>query len=111
EVLPVRVGILFIGFAAVAALCGCGGQRAEFTDREEVAELIPEAQEHVHKVLVGDDEQVGHFGTPTNSVAWERLPVRFHGATGVFVENPSDGQEPLTALKVNLIEQNRPIES
>ncbi len=105
-----RVGLLIIGAAALAAVVGCGGQRAEFKSREDLSDLIPEAQAHVRQVLDGDDEHVGHFGSPLNSIAWERLPVRFHGAVGVFAENAGDGSGALTKLKVTLAELNRPIE-
>jgi len=101
----VRVGLLIIGAAVLAAISGCGGKRAEFSNREEINDLIPEAQEHVREVL---DR---HFGSPVNSVAWERMPVRYHGAAGSFAENLSEGSESLTKLKVNLTEQNRPIET
>ncbi|MGD9857173.1 MAG: c-type cytochrome [Planctomycetaceae bacterium] len=93
------------GVMILAATAGCGGQRAEFTNRDDVNVLIPEAQKHVKQVL--DD----HFGAPTDSVAWERLPVQFHGATGVFAENAADGTGEVSKLKVNLVERNRPIEA
>ncbi len=99
-----RVGLLIIGAAALAAIAGCGGQGAEFKNREDLGELIPEAQTHVRSVL---DE---HFGTPVSSVAWERLPVHFHGAVGAFAETPAGDSGEVTELKVILAELNRPIE-
>ncbi len=99
-----RVGLLIFSAAALATIVGCGGQSAEFKNRDDLSELIPEAQTHVHEVL---DE---HFGSPLDSVAWERMPVHFHGAVGVFAENTADGSDELTKLSVALAELNRPIE-
>ena len=106
-----RVGLWNISIAALILLAGCGGQRAEFTSREELDELIPEAQAHVQTVLNGDEEFVGYFGSPTNSVAWERLAVQFHGATGVYGEPPEEGASDAATFPISLVESNRPIEA
>ena len=67
--------VLLAAFAA-----GCGTREAKFAPRAEVRDLMPEAKDYVHEVLAQN------FGTPTHSVAWERLPIRFHSATGSIAE-------------------------
>lgn len=48
----------------------------EFVIRDTTQDLIPEARGAVEKTLLT------YFGTPTAVVAWERLPLKFGGATG-----------------------------
>ncbi len=68
-------------------------------------DLIPEAQASLVQTL--ED----HFGTPTDMVAWERLPVHFHGASGTVAEAPQPGADgTFQQLRVNLSEKNLEIE-
>jgi len=77
-----------LGALLLASLVsGCGSREAQFSSRAEVQELMPEARHYVHEVLAQN------FGTPTNSVAWERMPIRFHAATGSIAEVGADGTE------------------
>ncbi|MCA9077325.1 MAG: cytochrome c [Planctomycetaceae bacterium] len=108
-----RVETIIIGLALLISLAGCGAQQAEFVNRDEIDELIPEAQTHVRKVLdgAGIEGETGHFGKPTNMVLWERLPVHYHGAYGAFAETQIDeGADEVSTLNVSLLEQNLPVE-
>ena len=67
-----RTFVLIIGLAAVFSGCS----KPEFSHRAEYADLIPEGQQYVDKVLDT------HFGSPTQMVVWDRLPVKQHIATG-----------------------------
>lgn len=60
--------------ALLAIVSGCG--KLEFSHRAEFYELEPYAQEYVSTVLAT------HFGTPTEMVVWDRLPLHKHLATG-----------------------------
>lgn len=96
-----------IALCLLAALWGCAREQPRFDDREELTELVRPVQEHIQKTLHD------HFGTPTDMVAWERLPIHYHVASGVLTDVESAGisDKPGGAqLGVNLIEQNRPIE-
>lgn len=105
EVLLVRVGNPIIGLAFLLTLAGCGAEKAEFVNRDDIDVLIPEAQDHVRNVLET------HFGQPTEMVLWERMPVHYHGAYGAFTETPvEEGETEVTTLNVSLTEQNLPIE-
>lgn len=53
---------------------GCG--KPEFTHRAEFSNLEPYAQSYVSTVL---DQ---HFGTPTDMVIWDRLPLKKHLSSG-----------------------------
>jgi len=53
---------------------GCG--KLEFSPRAEFNTLEPYAQEYVSAVLET------HFGTPTDMVVWDKLPLKKHLATG-----------------------------
>ncbi len=61
----------------ICLLTGCG--KPQFENRAQFAELEPYAQEYVQKVLDA------HFGTPTEMVVWDRLPLEPHDATGTVV--------------------------
>jgi mono/diheme cytochrome c family protein len=98
----VRVAFVIFGAVSLTAMAGCGSREAEFANREDLDQLVPEAQDHIRGVL---DK---HFGTPTEMVVWERLPIHFHGAYGTFAENEA-ASGTIAQLKVNLIEQNIPI--
>lgn len=69
---------------ASLAAAGCNSGKPQFAFREEVRELMPEAQLYVEEVLEDN------FGTPTDSVAWERMPIHFHAATST-VASVTDG--------------------
>lgn len=69
---------LWLSLLSVVAAVGCSNGEPQFAAREEVHDLMPEAQQYLQEVL----EQ--NFGTPTHSIAWERMPVRFHAATGAI---------------------------
>jgi mono/diheme cytochrome c family protein len=81
------------------AASGCGRPTPHFVPRTDASALIPEAQEYVNQVL----EQ--NFGTPTDSVLWERLPVRYHAAAGTVAAGPT-----ADAVILNVAEQNLPIQ-
>ena len=63
---------------ALVTVVGCGAP--QFSNREEMQELIPPAQEFVQQVLDN------HFGSVTEMVAWERLPLTMHLAEGKVAE-------------------------
>jgi mono/diheme cytochrome c family protein len=67
---------LWTALCAALAAVGCGKGEPQFVSRAEVQTLMPEAEAYVHELL---DQ---NFGTPTHSIAWERLPIRYHAATG-----------------------------
>lgn len=94
--------LLACAVLAVLAAAGCGPREPQFVSRAEVGTLIPEAQQYVHELL----EQ--NYGTPTNSVAWERLPVRYHAATGSVAAVPSETQIQLQPPSVAGEEEPEP---
>lgn len=75
---------------AALAVAGCSRGEPKFSSRAEVGQLLPEAQKYVHEVL---DQ---NFGTPTNSIAWERMPVHFHAATGTIATIAADNPASFT---------------
>ncbi|WP_437223190.1 cytochrome c [Planctomicrobium sp. SH661] len=67
--------------ALLTFLSGCG--KLEFSHRAEYYTLEPYAQDYVSTVLKT------HFGTPTEMVVWDRLPVKSNLSTGtVTSSNP-----------------------
>jgi mono/diheme cytochrome c family protein len=88
-----------IALAALVLFAGCSAQQPEFRERDETADLIPPAQTYVRDYLNEN------FGTPTDMVAWERLPVRYHAAVATVGENPGDDE-----FTLNISEQSLPIE-
>jgi mono/diheme cytochrome c family protein len=80
-------------------VAGCGGERAEFSNRDDFADLIPEVQQHIQENVLST-----HFGTPTNMIAWERLPIHYHVAEGSLVEGGG------SQLTLAISEQYQPIE-
>jgi mono/diheme cytochrome c family protein len=82
----------------LAAASGCSRAEPQFALRPETEELFPPAELYVQEVL----EQ--NFGTPTEPIAWERLPLHFHAAEGT-VAAVEDGIE----LTVALEEQTLPV--
>ncbi len=81
-----RQTILPIVAALAGAISGCGPAEPQFVSRAEVETLMPEAQQYVHELM---DQ---NFGTPTNSVAWERFPLHYHAAVGAVSEGATVGQ-------------------
>lgn len=79
---------------------GCARQEAQFSHRADYAELIPEAQNYVAQVL---DK---HFGTPTQIVAWERLPLKLHAAVGTV-----SGKSTSDEVTVNFTQKNLPLKA
>lgn len=98
--LSITLGLLVVTF------CGCSRQEPHFSTRQDLDTLIPEAQDHIRNTLDT------HFGTATNMVAWERLPIHYHVATGSLtgVDKAGSNEKPGAELTVSLTNQNRPIE-
>jgi mono/diheme cytochrome c family protein len=59
----------------ICAVSGCGS-KPEFSHRDEYENLPPYAQAYVDEVLNT------YFGTPTDMVVWDKLPLKLHTATG-----------------------------
>lgn len=81
-----------VSLIIVLSLVGCGG-KPQFSNREEFHELEPYAQEYVQNVLDT------HFGTPTDMVVWDRLPLKPHFASGKIAGEPGE-RELLLELAV-----------
>lgn len=64
-------------------ISGCG--KLEFSHREEFSKLEPYAQDYVETVLTQ------YYGTPTEMVVWDRLPLKKHLSTGT-VTSAGTGQ-------------------
>lgn len=79
----------------LTALSGCGPAEPQFVSRPEVETLMPAAQDYVHELM----EQ--NFGTPTDSVAWERFPLHYHAAVGAVAEGATVGQFELAPPAVD----------
>jgi mono/diheme cytochrome c family protein len=117
----VRVHVSIVLCLLALPLAGCSRQQPKFENRESLSELIPEVQQHIRWVLEGTDDPdfqsgdpdfPGYFGTPTDMVAWERLPIQYHAATGTLsnVDGAvAEGTQDAT-LGVDLTTQNMPIE-
>jgi len=90
--------VLTAALVAVSVSSGCVRHDAEFSTRKEYDELMPEAQEYVHKVLDS------YFGQPTRIVAWEKLPLQLHAATGTVGEGAT-----ALAVPVNFTRENLPL--
>ncbi|MCA9045128.1 MAG: cytochrome c [Planctomycetaceae bacterium] len=75
----------FLIFCSLALLhlTGCNSSPPQFSNRAEFDDLEPYAQEYVSEVLDS------YFGTPTESVAWERLPIEYHFAETTVSGSPS----------------------
>ncbi|MFO1096402.1 MAG: cytochrome c [Planctomycetaceae bacterium] len=90
-----RGGLRVAAWAALGAAllaAGCSRTEPQFASRAEVHDLMPEARQYVHEVL---DQ---NFGTPTNSIAWERMPVHFHAATGTIATIAADNRASITLV-------------
>lgn len=82
----------------LAAASGCSRAEPQFALRPETEELFPPAKLYVQEVL----EQ--NFGTPTEPIAWERLPLHFHAAEGTLAAVDEDNE-----LTLALEEQTLPV--
>ncbi|MFG0334328.1 MAG: c-type cytochrome [Maioricimonas sp. JB049] len=67
----------------------------EFSHRDEFYELIPSAQVVVQETLRE------HYGSPTDMVAWEKLPLKFSAASG-RVTAVEEGTATPSSLQVSL---------
>ncbi|MCA9081202.1 MAG: c-type cytochrome [Planctomycetaceae bacterium] len=74
---------LIIASLGLLPMLGCGNSTPQFSNRQEFHELEPFAQEYVGEVLET------YFGTPTESVAWEKLPLKFHYADTTVAGEPT----------------------
>lgn len=86
---PIICSLTLLTFA------GCGGSQPQFSHRDEFHELEPFAQKYVETVLTE------HFGTPTKSVAWERLPVVYHYGEAKVQGEPGARKIQLQAEEVH----------
>ena len=88
----------------LAAAVGCGEVNPQFQTREEVGNLIEPAQTEFTGLM--DDG----FGSPRDLVAWEIMPVRFHGARGeATAVEAEDGSTDPTRLALDIEYQTAPI--
>lgn len=67
------------GMLCMAALLFSGCGKVEFSHREEFFKLEPYAQDYVSTVLHE------YYGTPTEMVVWDRLPLKKHLSTGTVI--------------------------
>lgn len=81
---------VFVLSCLLLSFSGCGNGTPRFAHRAEYSQLEPFAQKYVTETL---DQ---YFGTPTESVAWERLPLNYHAAVGVVGANSSDRKVQLS---------------
>src|SRR5436190_5955911 len=91
--------ILSSALVTAAAASGCVRHDAEFSHRKDYNDLDSLPQEYVHKVLDT------YFGKPTEIVAWEKLPLKLHAATGTVGEGAT-----ALAVPITFTQQNLPIE-
>ncbi len=70
-------------FLALMVLAGCGSSQPSFSNREEFQQLESFAQDHVTQILNQ------YFGTPTESVVWEKLPIEYHYANSTVSGEPT----------------------
>ena len=89
---------------ALLAAAGCAKVEPQFQAREGVENLIDPAEERFVSLM---DES---FGSPSELVAWETMPVHFHGgsADAMAVEGP-DGEVDLTKLELDFQYQSAPV--
>lgn len=66
-----------VSILSLLLVSGCA--EPKFSNRKEFLELEPFAQNYVQGVLTS------RFGTPTDMVVWDKLPVKQHLATGSVV--------------------------
>lgn len=81
---------LIICSLGLVSLLGCGNSEPRFSHREEFHQLEPFARDYVAEVLNT------YFGTPVDSVAWERLPLEYHYTTAVVAGEPTERKVQLT---------------
>ncbi|MEX2288044.1 MAG: cytochrome c [Planctomycetaceae bacterium] len=88
--------ILALGGIAASVLAGCGDSPdARFVLNARTLALAPEAQEPVENALNDN------FGTPTNLVAWLRLPVNYGGSEGTVERVETDGPTDSFVAKID----------
>ena len=92
-------GLAGCAVATLVFASGCVRHDAEFSHRKDYDDLMPEAKEYVDQTLTK------HFGRPTDLVAWEKLPLKLHAATGTVDEGATS-----TAMPVTFTEENLPVE-
>ncbi len=98
-----RAACLALLLAAVLPISGCSDGQASYKHRESFEELAPFAKDYLGEKL---DE---HFGTPTQPVVWEDLPLRLHAADARVVASTS-GSTGLRTLTVTVSDENLAIE-
>ncbi len=98
-----RTACLALLLAAVLPISGCSDGQASFKNRETFDELAPFARDYLGEKLDS------HFGTPTQPIVWEDLPLRLHAADARVVESTS-GSAGLKTLTVTLSDENLQIE-
>lgn len=69
----------FFTLSLICLVSGCGSD-PEFVHRDEYQKLAPYAQTYVDEVLNT------YFGTPTDMVVWDKLPLKMHLGTGEVTE-------------------------
>jgi len=69
----------FVLLTICVSVVGCSG-KPQFSNREELSDLEPYAQEYVHQILDN------HFGEPTEMIVWDRLPLNVHLGQGRVAE-------------------------
>ncbi|REJ91869.1 MAG: cytochrome c [Planctomycetota bacterium] len=84
--------LIIVPLCLAVFMTGCGSSGIEFREREETAELIPPAQDYMEELLAE------HFGSPTASVAWEKLPINYHAATATVDEAGESGSVTLANI-------------
>lgn len=97
-----------VALGLILAVClfsssGCSDGHASFASREELSELAPFAREYITEQL---DH---HFGTPTQPVIWEDLPLNVHAAEARVIKSTS-GSTGIRTLEVTVSEELLDIE-
>lgn len=88
---------LIVSGTLAVTLFGCGTPEAEFSWSEETQDLMPSAREAV-KVYTNQ-----RFGTPANTVGWQRLPIAFGGVPGRVVKVHTEVFNPDTPAEETLV--------
>lgn len=73
----VRWQLLIVGLACALPGCGGDGSQMRFVENSTLAKPVHRKARAVVKTTLED-----HFGTPLNSVAWLKLPVKYGRAEG-----------------------------
>lgn len=88
--------------ACVCTVAGCSQRERDVDARSEAARLIEPAREKVDEALSR------YFGTPSAPVAWEKLPVEFHGVRATIV---SLSERDPAKLELKIDYQTHPVEA